>query len=170
MTNYNEIPPKTQHYKLQEAAEVLMRQKSRTKTEKEQENHKQNQKPKTAAKITTTKTKTKSKKETIIMKQGHQNSDGWQDDNDNDCSRQLSGRILQMADESNGTVRDKSTRTKQFPNTAAATTEEQARDYGKNFRIEGVEIEKQFSSQIHKPNHTHSHTQKHIHTHTHKHT
>lgn len=63
-----------------------------------------------------------------------------------------------MADERNGTVRDKSTRTKQFPNTTAAvttTTEEQARDYGKNFRIEGVEIEKQFSGQIHKPNHTH---------------
>lgn len=116
MTNYNEIPPKTQHYKLQEAAEVLMRQKSRTKTEKEQENHKQNQKPKTAAKTT------KSKKETIIMKQGHQNSAGWQDDNDNDCSWQLSGRILQMADESNGTVRDKSTRTKQFPNYRRAGT------------------------------------------------
>lgn len=158
MTNYNEIPPKTQHYKLQEAAEVLMRQKSRTKTEKEQENHKQNQKPKTAAKTT------KSKKETIIMKQGHQNSDGWQDDNDNDCSWQLSGRILQMADER---AMGQSEINQREQNNSR-TTEEQARDYGKNFRIEGVEIEKQFSSQIHKPNHTHTHThtQKHIHKQT----
>lgn len=91
-----------------------MRQKSRTKTEK---NKNERREPQAEPETVTVETKTKNNNHETRAPKFRWLARRQRRLGCNDCSRQLSGRILQMADERNGTVRDKSTRTKQFPNT-----------------------------------------------------
>lgn len=90
------------------------------------------------------------------MKQGHQNSDGWQDDNDDYDATIVPGNFL--AESYKWRTREmgqSEINQREQNNSRIHSSSSSNNNYRRNFRIEGVEIEKQFSSQIHKPNHTH---------------